>query len=117
MTQRVAGTGIGNARRAQRLLEHTLYNGFMKMMAAPLSGLRILIYPRRRKNPLPPPLSARVRILEIQRARQLDPPRTVGDVAFVLCRNPKSTARRPDGLTDRKSTRLNSSHSQISYAV
>ena len=100
MTQRVAAAGLGNARRAQRLLEHTLYNGFMKMMAAPLSGLRILIYPRRRKNPLPPPLSARVRILEIQRARQLDPPRTVSDVTLVLRSQPEidgQTARRSDG--------------------
>src|SRR5713101_2667656 len=54
------------------------------MMAAPLAGLLILVIPSRRKHPLPPPLSARVGILEVQRPRQLYPYRTVGEVALVL---------------------------------
>src|SRR5438034_438446 len=54
------------------------------MVPAALAGRGILIGPRRGKDPLPAPLSARIGILHIERAGQLHPPRVARDVTLML---------------------------------
>src|SRR2546428_6816861 len=60
----------------------------------------------------PPETAAEER--DVQRDRLLGKPRGLRDVGQSHAR---SLDRRPDFEQDRKSTRLNSSHDQISYAV
>src|SRR4051812_34535038 len=60
----------------------------MQMMTPPLARRRIDIKPRRGKHPLPPPPSARIRILPGQRPRQLDPSRALGNITLVLATHP-----------------------------
>src|SRR2546427_3312357 len=58
-----------------------------------------------------------VRVLAVERRRKLNPTARRLKIAPVLLANPVEV---PDQIRldrDRKSTRLNSSHSQISYAV
>src|SRR2546430_17722382 len=65
-------------------------------------------YPYRDPQGLPPAECAKARVEEIERA--INQPEAAGRVAAIL-------AEPVQGEGDRKSTRLNSSHSQISYAV
>ena len=51
------------------------------------AGHRIDVGSRRGEDPLPRPLTCRVRVLSVQGIRKLDPPRPCGDVARVLRAN------------------------------
>src|SRR5207237_9248648 len=95
MAQRVAAAGLRNACGTHRLLEDALDHGLVQVMSAALSGRQVLVIPRRWKNPLPPPLSAGIGILEIQGPWYFHPPRTIRNVALVLPRHLRQLLRHP----------------------
>src|SRR5712691_2031511 len=84
VTEGVAGGRLGNAGRADRVLHGPLENGFVEMVAAPLAGEPVHVDARRREDPLPAPLTARVRVLARERSRQLDPAGALPEVGLVL---------------------------------
>src|SRR6266540_4373511 len=84
MPQRVATRLLWYAARTECLLERALHHRLVHVVAAALTGLGILIHPPRRKDPLPPPLSARIRVLQTERTGQRHPTRSSRDVALVL---------------------------------
>src|SRR5947199_9839161 len=54
------------------------------MMSPPLAGEPLHVHAGRREDPLPHPLSPRIRVFPTQRCRKLDPPRSALDVTTML---------------------------------
>src|SRR2546428_4452425 len=54
------------------------------MMSAPLAGEPLHVHAGHREDPLPHPLSPRIRVFPTQRCRKLDPPRSALDVTTML---------------------------------
>src|SRR5438552_19180753 len=54
------------------------------MMSAPLAGEPLHVHAGRREDPLPHPLSPRIRVFPTQRCRKLDPPRSALHVTTML---------------------------------
>src|SRR5215471_580412 len=80
----MARGGLGNPRAPDRVLDRPLEDGLVQVVAAALTGHAVYIEASRWKDPLPSPGSAGVRVLAQERAGQLDPPRAVPEIAFVL---------------------------------
>ena len=84
MSQRVARDPLREAGPSGRRPHCLLNHGLVEMMAAPLSRRRVAIHPRGGKDPLPRPRAARIRGLDAERVRQLDPAGAEFEVGQVL---------------------------------
>src|SRR5262245_55077370 len=73
VAERVAGGPLGDAGGHHRVLHRTLEDRFMQMMATTLAGDLVHVGARGWKDPLPSPLTARVRILPREGPRQVNP--------------------------------------------
>ena len=67
MSERVAGHALGDRGALGRVADGTLEDGLMEVVAAVLSGLAMKVTTSRRKDPLPHPFPACMRILSGQR--------------------------------------------------
>src|ERR1700675_4787180 len=84
MAQSMAPSRFEDACLKPRFLESFLYNRFVKMMPAFLSGDPINIMAGRRKNPLPSPLFGGVGILSLQGVRQRHTTQASLEIFIVL---------------------------------
>src|SRR5262245_26249961 len=84
MPESMATGRLWYTRLSEGVLEHALNQRFVQMMTPALASRHVLVDPGGRKAPLPGPLSARIGILHIERARQLHPPRARLEILLVL---------------------------------
>jgi hypothetical protein len=84
VAQRVGGRVFVDSGGSHRDVERALQHGFMKMVAALLSGFSIAIVAGRWEDPLPPPLLSGVRVLSRESVRKLDPARAGLEVLRML---------------------------------
>src|SRR4030095_5069421 len=80
----MARGGLGNPRAPDRVLDRPLEDRLVQVVAATLTGHAVHVEASRRKDPLPSPGAAGIRVLAQERPGQLDPARTMPKIAFVL---------------------------------
>jgi hypothetical protein len=80
----VAGGALRDPGAADRLLDCALHRGLVKRVAPALAGLALDVDARGREDPLPRPLATGAWVLPGQCPRQLDPGRTMLEIALVL---------------------------------
>src|SRR2546425_1975760 len=80
----VCGPAVRDARVPDGVLDGALQDGFVQMMSAPLAGEPLHVHAGRRKDPVPHPLSPRIRVFPSERRRKLDPPGSALHVTAIL---------------------------------
>src|SRR2546422_3224424 len=80
----VCGPALRDARVPDGVLDGALQDGFVQMMSAPLAGEPLHVHAGRREDPVPHPLSPRIRVFPSERRRKLDPPGSALHVTAIL---------------------------------
>jgi hypothetical protein len=84
----VAMDGLGDASLEGGRPDGPLYGCLVEVMAAPLSGLRVVVATRSGEDPLPGPVAPGVGVLEVEGVRGLDPTGPSAEVFLVEVAHP-----------------------------